>query len=1073
MNIFRTAVPSQEGTKTRSKGKVSLLKTLCGAVIVAVVSSGFPLSPAQASGTYDGTDGTVLCSTSGHFTIALNAVTGHTECAGAVVIPASVTSIGSGGFAGSSITSVDFSGTNTLATIGGSAFQSIPTLTSITIPASVTSIGDSAFAFSMALTSILVDAANANYSSVGGVLFDKDKTLVVQYPSGISETPYVIPSTVTSIGTSAFRGSILSSINIPASVTSIGESAFGGSQLTSVVFSGTSTLATIGGYAFNATTSLTSISIPASVTSIGIGAFSNATALASVVFSGTSTLANIGEQAFESSGLTSITIPASVTSIGIAAFRYAHSLESVVFAGTSTLATIDVQAFSSSGLTSISIPASVTSIGISAFDGAFGLASVVFSDTSTLATIGAYAFSGASFTSLTIPASVTTIGASAFFSRSLVSITVEEANLDYSSLDGVLFNKPKTTLITYPASKLATTYSIPTSVTRIEASAFSETSALTSVTIPTSVTTIGDRVFHSAVALTSITVAADNQNYSSLDGVLFDKQKTSVINYPMSNLTKTYSIPSSVTSVEAFAFYGAPFYAVTIPSSTAVIRNNAFMYARSNLNVYFLGNEPPTVSNDAFDGVAGKAYIKTGATGFAAEGSTWKGLTVAVLDDGVRPCTTGTYVIQDFIATNGTYCAGTAVIADGVQAINNEAFSSNEVLTSVTIPASVMSIGSNSFGQTYALTSFSVDSANPNFSSEAGVLFNKNKSSLLLFPAARGNAPYTVPGSVVTIAARAFLMDRSLTSITIPENVESIDEYAFFGAEKLTSVTFSGTSKLASIGRLSFKQSNLESINIPASVTVIGAEAFALTPLRTITFDEGSPITTIESSTFEGVPNLTSITIPASVTSIKSYAFYGASKLTNVVFLGNSPTSVGVEAFTDVAAGAKATISASATGFPAVGSAWYGLTVATAPPPAVTPPAVTPPAVTPPAVTPPAAAIVTTTPVLSAVGTSVAIAREPSAAVASAVAIGVSKTKVMVALKVPKASKSANQVTKYVIQLKSAKGVTITKTISVRAGGTVKPTLTGKKKTSYSMTVTAVTKSGKKTTWKGPQVKTS
>jgi hypothetical protein len=110
---------------------------------------------------------------------------------------------------------------------------------------------------------------------------------------------------------------------------------------------------------------------------------------------------------------------------------------------------------------------------------------------------------------------------------------------------------------------------------------------------------------------------------------------------------------------------------------------------------------------------------------------------------------------------------------------------------------------------------------------------------------------------------------------------------------------------------------------------------------------------------------------------------------------------------------------------------------------------------------------------VSAVGTSVSISREPSAAVATAVAIGVSKTKVMVALKVPKASKPANQVTKYVIQLKSAKGAIITKTISVQAGGTVKPTLTGKKKTSYSMTVTAVTKSGKKTTWKGPQVKTS
>jgi hypothetical protein len=107
------------------------------------------------------------------------------------------------------------------------------------------------------------------------------------------------------------------------------------------------------------------------------------------------------------------------------------------------------------------------------------------------------------------------------------------------------------------------------------------------------------------------------------------------------------------------------------------------------------------------------------------------------------------------------------------------------------------------------------------------------------------------------------------------------------------------------------------------------------------------------------------------------------------------------------------------------------------------------------------------------VGTPVVIARQPSKAIAASVAIGVNKTKVMVALKVPTAKKAANQVTKYVIRLKTSKGVTITRTISVKPGRSVSPTLTGKKKTTYSMTVTAVTKSGKKTTWKGPRVKTS
>ena len=991
MKFSKTAVSSPKRLEIRSKGKFAWLKSLSAAVLVAVVSSGFPLAPAQATGTYNNTSGTVDCGTSGSFTILDNVVTGHTECAGAVVIPAGVTSIASPGFANSSITTVVFSSTNTLTTIGVSAFQSIQSLTSIEIPSSVTTIDPDAFAYSNALTSITVNEPNVNYSSVGGVLFNNDQSSLVAYANGIPATTYSIPTGVTSIAGSAFRGANLTSVTIPASVTTIGDSAFGGSQVTSVIFSGTSTLTTIGGYAFQ-----------------------------------------------------------------------------------------------SAQIASITIPPSVTSIGDSAFDGAMGLASVVFSGTSTLATIGNNAFNNAAFTAVTIPSSVRTIGQHAFLSNNLTSITVAADNQNYSSLDGVLFDKQQTSLINYPASKLATTYSIPTSVTRIEVSAF-YSADFTTVTIPSSVAIIGDSAFSSTDLLTSITVAAENQNYSSLDGVLFDKQTTSVITYPKGKLTEAYSIPTSVTRIEASAFYGARFYSVTIPSSISFIGNYAFMYASSLRNVYFSGNAPADVRSSVFDGVTANAYFKTGATGFGL--STWNGLTVAVLDDGVRSCTTGTYTIQDFVVTNGYSCAGAAVIADGAQAIHTEAFTSNEILTSVAIPASVMSIGPNSFARTPALTSFSVDLANPNFSSEAGVLFNKNKSSLLLFPAARGNTPYVVPASVVTIEAGAFESNRSLTSITIPENVESIGNFAFFGADKLTSVVFSGTSRLASIGRLSFKQSKLESINIPASVTVIGAEAFMLAPLSSITFDENSPITTIASSTFQGVSTLVSITVPASVTSIEEYAFYEASQLANVVFLGNAPT-VGVDAFTDVAAGAKATISASSNGFPAAGSAWNGLTVKSSASPAVTPPAEVAPVVTTPAVvapvvttapvavapvvtTPPIAAIVTTTPVVSAVGKSVSIAREPSAAVATAVAIGVSKTKVMVALQVPKASKPANQVTKYVIQLKSAKGAIITKTISVKPGGTIKPTLSGKSKTSYSMTVTAVTKSGKKTTWKGPQVKTS
>ena len=112
-------------------------------------------------------------------------------------------------------------------------------------------------------------------------------------------------------------------------------------------------------------------------------------------------------------------------------------------------------------------------------------------------------------------------------------------------------------------------------------------------------------------------------------------------------------------------------------------------------------------------------------------------------------------------------------------------------------------------------------------------------------------------------------------------------------------------------------------------------------------------------------------------------------------------------------------------------------------------------------------------PISKVIGKSIAIRKMPPIAVAKSVEIGVSKTKVMVLLMVPKATKPINQVTKYILQLKPKKGLTITKTITVKPRATVKPTLTGKKKVSYALTVTSVTKGGKKTVWKGPNVRTS
>jgi hypothetical protein len=106
------------------------------------------------------------------------------------------------------------------------AFSYCSSLTSVTIPNSVTSIGYSAFYYCTQLATINVDNANVNYSSEAGVLYNKNKTVLMQYPGG-KQGAFIIPNSVTSIGASAFSYcSSLTSVTIPNSVTSIGVQAF-------------------------------------------------------------------------------------------------------------------------------------------------------------------------------------------------------------------------------------------------------------------------------------------------------------------------------------------------------------------------------------------------------------------------------------------------------------------------------------------------------------------------------------------------------------------------------------------------------------------------------------------------------------------------------------------------------------------------------------------------------------------------------------------------------------------------------------------------------------------------------
>jgi hypothetical protein len=213
--------------------------------------------------------------------------------------------------------------------IDANAFQNCSKLTSITIPSSVTSIAiDTAFSGASSLTSITVDPTNPNYSSDEfGVLFNKLKTILYRYPEKLN-VAYIIPTSVTSIGASAFQNcSTLSSITIPSSVTSIGDYAFSGcTGLTNIICN--TYLARFGFGFFG----LNNVGLQITFDYVGAipdGACNGRTNLKSVTIR--PNITSIGASAFQNcSTLSSITIPSSVTSIGDYAFSGCTGLTNII-----------------------------------------------------------------------------------------------------------------------------------------------------------------------------------------------------------------------------------------------------------------------------------------------------------------------------------------------------------------------------------------------------------------------------------------------------------------------------------------------------------------------------------------------------------------------------------------------------------------------------------------------------------------------------------------------------------------------------------------------------------------------
>jgi BspA type Leucine rich repeat region (6 copies) len=306
------------------------------------------------------------------------------------------------------------------------------------------------------------------------------------------------------------------------------------------------------------------------------------------------------------SPLPTVTIPNSITNIGVEVFVGWSDLTNIIVDTSNPAysslngvwfdkaqATLIEFPFGLGG--SYTIPNSVTSIATEAF------------------------YLCTSLTNLTIPGSVTNIATNVFYGcTNLTNIVVNASNPAYSSLKGVLFDKAQTTLILFPGS-LGGSYTIPNSVTSIATEAFSDCPSLTSVIIPGSVTTIGPNVFYGCTSLTNIMVNATNPAYSSLKGVLFDKAQATLTAFP-GGLGGSYTIPNSVTSIEAEAFSGCPsLTSVFIPNGVASIGDYAFRNCSGLRSAYFQGNAPPDDGTAFSLDYTTTVYHQYGTTGWGSK----------------------------------------------------------------------------------------------------------------------------------------------------------------------------------------------------------------------------------------------------------------------------------------------------------------------------------------------------------------------------------------------------------------------------------------------------------------------
>ena len=813
-------------------------------------------------------------------------------------------------------------------------------VTSITIPSTVVSIGEGALDGCSSLKEIIVDEANEYFTSIDGVLYNKDVTELIAFPSGMTGS-YVMPETVESMILNPSACLKISSVTINSKIEEINVSGFKHStKLTEInVSPENSVYSSENGVLFNKdkttllrcpagktgdytvpesvtiiaqdafySSSLTTISVGGNVNKISDAAFSFSTMSGITLEEG---IEYIGNDVFKCCiNLVDVKIPSGVKYLG-SAFNECYYIKNVEIGD--NIGEISNNLFAEvKELETLTLGNNYENVSESAFNGLGGVKSLYIKDVESWIPVTCtnvffmaenIYIDGKDITEITelSISKETDFTANPTLFRRLTSLTefkiAEGAeDINYSVRDGVLYDSSITNIIKYPTAKTGE-YVFPETVTTISAYAFDGAIGLTKIEIPDEVVFLNAFMF---------------ANSSNLKSVVLPESATEIPVGAFSNSGLTeITIPDAVQYIYSSAFYNCQSLA-TVRMSKNIVNVHESAFYECSIQDYYLSNK--VVTKSIVSGVNATAIHFT---------------------DGVKEISSETFYSNKTIKEIS--------FSDTVETIGSRAFANCKNLDTINFGTGLLEVGSEAFMNCTSLQKVNVKNlhfwCNVRFGdSEANPLYyaqNLYLNDVLVeeleipngviavedyaFINCNAIKKIIIPESVKTLGSMAFsgitleqlyipgiehwceinikddaslqieeditevfVGGEKITELVIPDGVTKIPNSAFYGWYFLESVTFNDD--VTEIGALAFANcKNIKEVNLPDTVKYIGSCAFSLcSSLQTL--DLGSGVEDIMFCAFDGCTSLQKVVIPGSVKTMESYAFKNCSNLKEIVF---------------------------------------------------------------------------------------------------------------------------------------------------------------------------------------------